>query len=179
MSLNEVLRVPGAIDGSGLRAGAGGRQATEPRSPGHRTQGVKHFSVIAAAAAVLAAATACGGSSDAASPALSSAAAGSSAPASSAPASSAPGASSAPTTAAVVTIKDFAFTVPATVAAGATVQVKNDDGEAHTVTADSGGAFDTKVDGKGTASFTAPATPGRYPFHCTYHGNMHGVLVVT
>lgn len=77
-----------------------------------------------------------------------------------------------------MTIKDFAFTAPVSVPAGATIQVKNADGEAHTVTADSGGAFDTMVGGKETASFTAPAIPGRYPFHCTYHGNMHGVLVV-
>jgi plastocyanin len=27
-------------------------------------------------------------------------------------------------------------------------------------------------------TFTAPNKPGTYPFHCTYHSNMHGVLVV-
>jgi hypothetical protein len=26
--------------------------------------------------------------------------------------------------------------------------------------------------------FTAPMKPGSYPFHCAYHSNMHGVLVV-
>lgn len=172
------------MDGPGLAADDVRRRRIEPAASGDRTRSMKHLSVIVAAAAAMAAATACGGgSSDTASPALSSAAAVSSAPgspvaASSVAAGSAAAASSAPAAAAVVTIKDFAFTVPATVAAGATVQVTNNDGEAHTVTADSGGAFDTKVDGKGTASFTAPAQPGRYPFHCTYHGNMHGVLVV-
>jgi plastocyanin len=25
---------------------------------------------------------------------------------------------------------------------------------------------------------TAPTTPGTYKYHCTYHGNMHGTLVV-
>lgn len=145
---------------------------------------MKHLSVTAVAAAVLATAAACGGSSsEAAAPASTSAAAPSTSAA--APSTSAPAvagtsaASSAPAAPAVVTIKDFAFTTPATVPAGATVQVRNDDGEAHTVTADSGGSFDAKVDGKGNASFTAPTKPGRYPFHCTYHGNMHGVLVVT
>lgn len=138
---------------------------------------MKLLSVIAVAAAVMATAAACGSSSsDAAAPASSSAAA----PSTSAPAVAAGSETSAPPAApAVVTIKDFAFTTPATVPAGATVQVKNDDGEAHTVTADSGGSFDAMVGGKGTASFTAPTKPGRYPFHCTYHSNMHGVLVVT
>jgi plastocyanin len=144
---------------------------------------VKHLSVIVAAAAVMAATAACGGASSAAAPPAPSSAAVSSALASPASASaspnSAPAATSTPSAPAVVTIKDFAFAVPATVPAGATVQVKNDDGEAHTVTADTGGAFDTMVSGNGTASFTAPTKPGRYPFHCTYHGNMHGVLVVT
>lgn len=145
---------------------------------------MKHLSVILAAAAVMAAAAACGGSSSDAASAPSSSAAVASAPAPSSPASgapassgttSAPAATSAP---ALVAIKDFAFTVPTTVAAGATVRVTNADAVAHTVTADSGGAFDTMVTSKGSASFTAPAKPGRYPFHCTYHSNMHGVLVV-
>jgi plastocyanin len=52
------------------------------------------------------------------------------------------------------------------------------DGEAHTVTADSAKAFDVKVGAGSVTTFTAPTTPGSYPFHCTYHGNMHGVLIV-
>ncbi len=141
---------------------------------------VKHLRVTLAAVFVVATAAACGGASDAAGPASSSSAGGlSSAPATSAPPpGTAPAMTTAPAGPVVVTIKDFAFAVPVSVPAGATVQVKNEDGEAHTVTADSGGAFDTMVNGNGTASFTAPAKPGRYPFHCTYHANMHGVLVV-
>ena len=27
-------------------------------------------------------------------------------------------------------------------------------------------------------TFTAPAAPGSYKFHCAYHSNMHGTLVV-
>ena len=55
----------------------------------------------------------------------------------------------------------------------------NMDGENHTVTADSGNAFDVKATAGSIVTFTAPKTPGRYPFHCAYHANMHGVLVVT
>jgi plastocyanin len=39
-------------------------------------------------------------------------------------------------------------------------------------------AYTTPASGK-TATFTAPTTPGSYPFHCEYHRTMHGVLVVT
>ena len=99
----------------------------------------------------------------------------SSSPASSSPASSSP----APPSAAevVVHISGFAYQVAASVSPGATVSVMNMDGEAHTVTADEG-AFDVQVAGGATGTFTAPTTPGTYAFHCTYHANMHGVLVV-
>lgn len=61
---------------------------------------------------------------------------------------------------------------------GATVLVINKDNAAHTVTADSGNAFDGKATPGQTTSFTAPTKPGSYAFHCDYHGNMHGTLVV-
>ncbi|WP_230209346.1 cupredoxin domain-containing protein [Nostocoides sp. HKS02] len=54
----------------------------------------------------------------------------------------------------------------------------NMDGENHTVTADSGNAFDAKATAGTTVTFVAPAKAGTYPFHCAYHANMHGVLVV-
>jgi plastocyanin len=80
----------------------------------------------------------------------------------------------------VITVKDFAYQVPTTVAAGSTVMVMNLDRVAHTVTADtSGSLFDVNIDAGGSASFTAPTTPGSYSFHCVYHGNMHGTLVVS
>ncbi|WP_427174567.1 cupredoxin domain-containing protein [Arthrobacter sp. 92] len=78
-----------------------------------------------------------------------------------------------------ITIKDFAFGTPITVAPGATVTVTNQDSADHTVTADQGQAFDAKVKGSGgTATFTAPSRPGTYAFHCTHHPNMHGTLTV-
>lgn len=86
--------------------------------------------------------------------------------------------SSAASSAVVIHIAKFAYQTPASVSPGATVTVMNMDGEAHTVTADSGTAFDTKVDPSASSTFTAPMKPGTYAFHCTYHGNMHGTLVV-
>ena len=77
-----------------------------------------------------------------------------------------------------ITIKDFAYGDPLTVAPGAAVTVTNMDAAAHTVTADEGSAFDAQVKGGGTATFTAPTKPGSYAYHCTYHPGMHGTLVV-
>ena len=78
------------------------------------------------------------------------------------------GGSSSPATAAsqpaaqpaVITIDKFAYAVPASVSPGAMITVVNKDGEAHTVTADSGSAFDDKA----TAGASTPvhgADPAR------------------
>jgi len=76
-------------------------------------------------------------------------------------------------------IKDFDYGAPVTVSPGAVVTVTNLDSARHTVTADDGGTFAVDVAGNGgTATFTAPATPGNYPFHCTYHPRMKGSLTV-
>jgi plastocyanin len=80
-------------------------------------------------------------------------------------------------TAAMITIKNFAFQTPASVSPGAKITVRNEDGTDHTVTADSGNAFDDKAPA-GTSTFTAPTTPGSYPFHCTIHPFMKSTLVV-
>lgn len=80
---------------------------------------------------------------------------------------------------ATIHINSYKFQAPASVSAGSTVNVMNMDSEAHTVTADSGGAFDVKAPPGKTVSFTAPSKPGKYPFHCDYHSEMHGVLIVT
>ena len=79
--------------------------------------------------------------------------------------------------AATITIKDFTYTTPASVPPGATIDVNNEDSIAHTVTADSGKSFDDQAN-TGASSFTAPSQPGSYPFHCTFHPEMHGTLVV-
>lgn len=78
-----------------------------------------------------------------------------------------------------ITISGFAYSVPTSVAPGATITVTNKDSVTHTVTADSGGAFDVTVSAGGTATFKAPAAAGRYAFHCTVHPSMHGTLTVS
>ncbi|MEP7369978.1 MAG: cupredoxin domain-containing protein [Dermatophilaceae bacterium] len=79
----------------------------------------------------------------------------------------------------LITIKDFMYTLPASVAPGAKIMVKNQDAQNHTVTSTPKGTFAVTVGGGGgTASFTAPAKPGSYQFACDFHANMMGTLVV-
>jgi plastocyanin len=77
----------------------------------------------------------------------------------------------------VITISDFAYKVPVSVAPGATITIRNDDSQAHTVTSKDGG-FDVKIDPKGTATLKAPDKAGSYTFVCTFHANMTSTLVV-
>lgn len=87
--------------------------------------------------------------------------------------------SPAASAAASITIKDFGYGPPVTVPPGATVTVTNQDSARHTVTADEGSAFNVDVQGSGgTGTFTAPAQPGTYAYHCDFHPGMHGALVV-
>ncbi|GAB3280440.1 hypothetical protein GCM10027449_21470 [Sinomonas notoginsengisoli] len=83
----------------------------------------------------------------------------------------------APGAAGTIHIKDFAFTGPAAVQAGASLNVMNMDGEAHSITADDG-SFDVSVAAGQTAGFSVPAKPGVYQYHCKYHADMHGTLTV-
>lgn len=76
-----------------------------------------------------------------------------------------------------VTIKGFAFTVPASVAPGATLTVTNDDSVAHTFTVKSA-HLDTKVNAGAKVTVTAPKSAGTYAVTCDFHPNMHGTLVV-
>lgn len=78
----------------------------------------------------------------------------------------------------MIMIKSFKYQVPASVKPGAMIQVMNMDSEAHTVTADKDKMFDDKATSGKVTTFKAPTKPGTYAFHCTYHSNMHGVLVV-
>jgi plastocyanin len=97
---------------------------------------------------------------------------------SSSSASSSPPGTSTGAATATIAIKSFAYEVPKSVEPGAKITVTDADSTSHTVTSDSGNAFDAAVPGGGSATFTAPMKPGSYPFHCKYHANMHGVLVV-
>lgn len=87
------------------------------------------------------------------------------------------GSSGSATKTATITIKDFAYSGPATVSAGTKITIKNQDSTAHTVTSKQGGAFDVMVPGSGSATFTAPKA-GTYAFICLYHSNMMGTLKV-
>ncbi|MHC5560698.1 cupredoxin domain-containing protein [Kocuria sp. U4B] len=98
-----------------------------------------------------------------------------------APASSAPAASSSAPAAAedvVITITDFQYDLPASVAPGATVTVINEDTAPHTVTAQDEGGFNAVAAAGETVTFTAPEEPGEYPVICTYHPQMSATLVV-
>lgn len=76
-----------------------------------------------------------------------------------------------------VTIQDFDFGQPVTVAAGEPITIVNEDGVTHTFTADDG-SFDTGgIDGGGSASITVDA-PGEYTFHCSIHPSMTGSITV-
>lgn len=77
---------------------------------------------------------------------------------------------------ATITIKGFEYDVPGSVAPGTKITVKNDDSEAHTVTADSEGDFDVTIPPGKSEMLTAPSDAGSYKFHCTFHSNMRGTL---
>ena len=98
--------------------------------------------------------------------------------ASSMTAMSTPGSTAGTSATVVITITNFAYQGPDSVTPGSTVTVKNEDSQAHTVTSDQAGLFDAVVPGGGNVVFTAPTTAGSYAYHCTYHSNMHGTLVV-
>ena len=77
-----------------------------------------------------------------------------------------------------VAIKDFAF-APAslTVAAGSTVTWTNEDGAAHTATADDG-SFDSGSLATGATFSQTFDTAGSFPYKCAIHPNMTGTIEV-
>ncbi|MHA7664247.1 cupredoxin domain-containing protein [Mycolicibacterium sp. HS_4_1] len=95
---------------------------------------------------------------------------------------STPPASAVPVTGPVqgpaITITALNFGDPLTVSPGAKITVVNSDDVAHTVTSKVKGQFDVKVGGNAQVTFSAPTTPGRYPYYCVYHPGMVGVLIV-
>jgi plastocyanin len=78
-----------------------------------------------------------------------------------------------------LTISMFAFS-PAKlkVKAGQKIKIVNQDAVAHTVTSDDGTTFNVSVPGKSTVVVAAPATAGKYAYHCTIHPTMHGMMIV-
>ena len=77
-----------------------------------------------------------------------------------------------------VDISGMAFPATTTVKVGTTVVWNNKDAMAHTVTSDDGSTFSSGNLASG-ASFSYQAkTAGSFPYHCNYHSNMHGTLVV-
>ena len=79
---------------------------------------------------------------------------------------------------ATIVIEDFSFDGPATVEAGTTITVENQDGVTHTWTA-SDGTFDSgNISGGGSFQATLD-TPGEYDYTCTIHPDMQGSITVT
>ncbi|TAM60690.1 amidase [bacterium] len=94
-------------------------------------------------------------------------------------AAAAPPQTAAPQPGASVTIANFAY-APATltIAAGTTVRFRNDDSDAHTVTADDGMFDSGGLDAHGTYQHTFDQ-PGTYRYVCAIHPWMKGTIVVT
>jgi plastocyanin len=133
---------------------------------------MKRIGLFCAAICLVAAfATACGGSSKSTYESNSGTA---TATASGSEATNAPASAGAAT----ITIANMNFGGPITVPPGAQITIKNDDSAEHSVTSDTAGKFDVEVEGKEQGTLTAPAEPGEYAYHCTYHPSMHGTLIV-
>jgi plastocyanin len=127
---------------------------------------MKKVSMFVAAMTLIAAlVTGCGGSS------------GSSKTSDTAGATSSEGSQAAPA-GPTITIANMDFGQPVTVTPGGQVNIVNNDSVEHSVTSDASGTFSQDVDGNEKGKLTAPSQPGEYPFHCKYHSNMHGTLIV-
>lgn len=87
---------------------------------------------------------------------------------------SSPAAAEGPT----ITIANMAYGQPVTVSPGGQVNIVNNDSVEHSVTSDTSGAFSQDIEANEKGKLTAPSQPGEYPFHCKYHPNMHGTLIV-
>ena len=68
---------------------------------------------------------------------------------------------------------------PIRITAGSTVTWTNTSSKAHTATSDAG-AWDTGAIGTGaTSSAVTFNTPGTFAYHCNFHADMHGSIIVT
>lgn len=78
-----------------------------------------------------------------------------------------------------VAIRNYAFDEKTiTVKTGDTVVWTNYDSAPHTVTATSGGDFDSGKMSKGSTWSMTFDTPGTYEYYCAYHPNMIGKVLV-
>jgi plastocyanin len=66
---------------------------------------------------------------------------------------------------------------PLSVPVGSTVVWANSDGTSHDPTSDTGAFAIPSIRSGGQGSFTF-ATPGSFPYHCGFHPNMVGTIVV-
>jgi plastocyanin len=90
-----------------------------------------------------------------------------------------PAAGDAATTGTAVEIKDFTYIPPSLeVAAGTTVTWTNSDSAPHTATQDGGGFQSNRLDQGASYSFTFDSA-GTFEYHCEYHPNMHGTVIVS
>jgi plastocyanin len=65
-----------------------------------------------------------------------------------------------------------------TVKVGTKVTFKNSDGQQHTATSDTSGAFDAgTIDAGGSKEFTFDKA-GTFAYHCSFHPFMHGTVEV-
>jgi plastocyanin len=141
-------------------------RAPGPRRPGHdRARGLAALALVAVALTV----AACS-SSGSASPSTT-------AKSTTSTAATGGGSSSKATT---IVIRNFAFSPSSTtVTPGATVTVDNEDQVAHTITSSKGGFNTGDIPPGQSKTFTAPNTPGRYPYICSIHQYMTGTLTVS
>lgn len=78
-----------------------------------------------------------------------------------------------------ITIADFAYGEPLTVAPEALIRVVNEDSANHDVDAVDGESFNNDLLGQGEElTFNAPAEEGTYDFTCSVHPQMSGQLIV-
>lgn len=76
-----------------------------------------------------------------------------------------------------VTIADFAFTAPDSVAVGTTLTITNNDSVPHTFTAEDG-SFDTGSIAPGASAQVTLDTAGTVAYRCTIHPSMTGSITV-
>ena len=79
---------------------------------------------------------------------------------------------------ATVDISGMAFPTTTIVKLGTTVVWNNKDAMAHTVTSDDGSSFSSGNLAAGASFSYLAKTAGSFSYHCNYHSNMVGTLIV-